>query len=93
MGRGRSRCWSSPVSGALTEFSHGPDPSHMPDAPVISDRTPLSGPQSQDVPASTTTELMGGGGGGYQGEEKKLDGGGGLCGKTHVLCLKYLLSE
>ncbi len=27
VGRGRSRCWSSPVSCAPTEFSHGSDPS------------------------------------------------------------------
>ena len=39
-------------------------------------------------------ELGGGGGGVYQGEEMKLDGGGGgQGGKTHVLYLKYLLSE
>jgi hypothetical protein len=43
VGRGRSRCWSSPASCALTEFSHGSDPSNMPALPVISDGSPFSG--------------------------------------------------
>jgi hypothetical protein len=43
VGRGRSRCWSSPVSCAPTEFSHGSDPSYVPEAPVISDGSPFSG--------------------------------------------------
>ncbi len=98
MGRGRSRCWSSPASCASTEFSHGSDPSYMPVALVISDRppfygenTPVGAPEPEMSPL-TTTEL--GGGGGCQGEEKKLDGGGGGAGgKTNVLYLKYLLSE
>ncbi len=40
-GRGRSRCWSSPVSSAPTEFSHGADPSYMAGATVISDGSPF----------------------------------------------------
>jgi hypothetical protein len=43
VGRGRSRCWSSPVSCAPTEFSHGSDPSNMPASPVIFDGSPFSG--------------------------------------------------
>ncbi len=43
VGRGRSHCWSSPVSCALTEFSHGSDPSNMPALPVISDGSTFSG--------------------------------------------------
>jgi hypothetical protein len=39
--RGRSRCRPSPASCAPTEFSHGSDPSYMPEAPVISDRSPF----------------------------------------------------
>jgi hypothetical protein len=44
------------------------------------------------APYSRQQRSLGGGGGGYQGEEMKL-GGGGQGGKTHVLYLKYLLSE
>jgi hypothetical protein len=43
VGRGRSRCWSSPVSCAPTEFSHGSDPSYMPASPIIFDGSPFSG--------------------------------------------------
>jgi hypothetical protein len=43
VGRGRSRCWSSPVSCALTRFSHSYDPSNIPAPPVMSDGSPLSG--------------------------------------------------
>jgi hypothetical protein len=61
------------------------------------ERTPLSEPQSQRCPCLSTTAELGKGGGGYQGEEMKLGGGegmgGGQSGKTHVLYLKYLLSE
>ncbi len=72
----------------------------MPDAPVISDgsplcrkNTPVEAPEPEMSPPSYQ-QSFGGGGGGYQGEEKKLDGGGrGQGGKTHVLGLKYLLSE
>jgi hypothetical protein len=98
--RGRSRCWSSPVSCAPTEFSHGSDPSYMPVAPVISDRspfygenTPVGAPEPKMSPPSQQRSFGGGRGGGYQGEERSLMGGGGQGGKTHVLCLKYLLSE
>jgi hypothetical protein len=62
VGRGRSRCWPSPVSCAPTELSHGSDPSNMSSATVIADgspspeRTPLSEPQSQRCPCLTTTE-------------------------------------
>ena len=39
--RGRSRCRPSPASCAPTVFSHGSDPSYMPGATVISDRSPF----------------------------------------------------
>ncbi len=40
-GKGRSRCRPSPASYAPTAFSHGPDPSYMPEAPVMSDGPPF----------------------------------------------------
>ncbi len=69
-GKGRSRCWSSPVSGAATEFSHGTDPSNMPDPPVTSDGSPFYG---ENTPVGASEPKMsplqqqrssGGGGGG-----------------------------
>ena len=69
--RGRSRCRPSPAPCAPTEFSHGSDPSYMPEAPVISDgspfyreNAPVGVPRAGDDPASRTTELLRGGGGG-----------------------------
>ncbi len=50
-------------------------------------------PRAKDVPASRQQRSLGERGGGCQGEEMKLGGGGGQGGKTHVLYLKYLLSE
>ncbi len=43
VGRGRSRCWSSPVSCAPTEFSHGSDLSNMSAASVTFHGSPFSG--------------------------------------------------
>jgi hypothetical protein len=87
VGRGMSRCWSSPVSCAPTGFSHSSDPSNMPDPPVISDGSPFSGentpvgaPEPKMSPPldnNGAREGRGGGEEGYQGEEMKLGGGGG----------------
>ncbi len=55
-------------------------------------RTPLSEPQRQRCPCFTTTTELGGGGGVTKERRWGLMGGG-QGGKTHVLCLKYLLSE
>jgi hypothetical protein len=86
VGRGRSRCWSSPVSCAPTEFSHSSDPSFTPEAPVIFDGSPFSGqntpvgaPEPKMSPPRQQRSLGGKRGreGGYQGEEKSLVGGGG----------------
>ncbi len=70
-----------------TEFSHGSDPSNMPDPPVISDGSPFSGENTpvgapepkMSLPHDNNGAREGGGGkgGGYQGEEMKLGGGGG----------------
>jgi hypothetical protein len=87
VGRGRSRCWSSPVSCAPTEFSHGSDPSNMSAASVTFDGSSFSGentPVGAPEPKMSLPHNNGaGGGGGYQGEEMKLDmgGGGGRAGK------------
>jgi hypothetical protein len=43
VGRGRSRCWSSPVSCAPTKFSHGSDSSNMPAPSVLFNGSPFSG--------------------------------------------------
>ncbi len=93
MGRGSSRCWSSPVSCAPTEFSHGSDPSYMSVASVIADRspfygenTPVGAPEPKMSPPSQQRSF-GGGGGGYQGEEKKLDGGGGGRAGKRMCCV------
>jgi hypothetical protein len=98
VGKGRSRCWSSPVSVAPTEFSHGTDPSNMPDPPVISDgspfcgeNTPVGAPEPKMSPLQQQRSFRGMGG--CQGEEKKLDGGGGGWAGKRMCCLKYLLSE
>jgi hypothetical protein len=99
-GEGRSRCRPSPASCAPTAFSHGPDPSYMPAATVISDRPPFYGenaPVGAPEPEMTPPleqRSFGGGEGGCQGEEWKLDGGGGGAGwEKRMCCLKYLLSE
>ena len=74
VGRGRSRCWSSPVSCAPTEFSHGSDPSYMPATPVISDGSPFSGentpvgaPEPKMSPPRQQRSLGGGVGGVWLG--------------------------
>ncbi len=75
VGRGRSRCWSSPVSCAPTEFSHGSDPSNMlaPPAHLMGhpslERTPLSEPQSQRCPCLDNNGAWGGGGLPRRGDE------------------------
>jgi hypothetical protein len=77
-GKGRSRCRPSLASCAPTAFSHGSDPSYMPAASVISDKSPFYGenapvgaPRAGDVPASGTMELWWREGGGLprRGEE------------------------
>ncbi len=71
VGRGRSRCWSSPVSCAPTEFSHGSDPSNMPAASVTFDGPPFSGentpvgaPEPKVSLPHNNNGAWGGGGGG-----------------------------
>ncbi len=83
-GGGRCRCWSSPVSCAPTEFSHGSDPSNVSATPVTfggspfsGENTPVGAPEPKMSLPLDNNGAWGGGGGGYQGEEMKLGGGGG----------------
>jgi hypothetical protein len=88
VGRGRSRCWSSPVSCAPTEFSHGSDPSNMPAAtgtfvgsPFYRENTPVGATE----PKSTTTTELGERGGGVTKERREAWCGGGRAGNACVI--------
>jgi hypothetical protein len=91
-GKGRSRCWSSPVSWAPTAFSHGSDPSYMSEAPGISDRSPfyrehapVGALDTETCPPLKQRSLGGGGGKGGGLKERGQawwggEGGGGGAG-------------
>ena len=90
-GKGRSRCRPSPASCALTAFSHGSDPSYMPAASVISDRSPFYGenapvgaPRAGDDPAPGTTELLRGGGVAKERSLGLMGGGRGGAGRENA---------
>ena len=93
-GKGRSRCWSSPVSWAPTAFSHGSDPPYMSVAPGISDRSPFYREHAPvgalDTETSPPLEQRSLGGGGFQGEGPSLVGGreGGGVGREKHLWLE-----
>jgi hypothetical protein len=100
-GGGRSRCWSSPASWAPTVFSHGSDPSNMSAATVTFDgspfsreKTPVGAPEPKMSLPHDNNGAWERGGLSRRGDEAWWgEGGGGQGEKTHVLYLRYLLSE